>query len=289
MTVLEVIQKGADHLAKKGVEAARLQVELMLAHLLKMPRLNLYLNFGRCLQEPEVECLRDWIKRRGQHEPLQYVLGSVSFCGVELEVNRSVLIPRPETEVLAELAWTWLLNDRTSSSPELHVLDYGTGSGCLAIVLALRCPEAKLWAVDKSSEALQVASANARTHQVDRRIQLFQAESLEAVPDQRFHLIVTNPPYIPTDEITRLQPEVRDHEPRLALDGGPDGLAILRALAVNAAARLAPGGQFMSEFGDGQETILAEWFAQPPWQRMEIRPDNSGRPRILIAEAGRFT
>src|SRR5215469_5343454 len=157
MTVLEGIQKSAEFLAKKGVESPRLQAELLLAHVLKLPRMKLYLNFDRALTEPETAAFRELIKRRSQREPLQHIVGSTSFCGLEIAVNRSVLVPRPETEILAELGWKWLEEKRkvesgkaeTKSDPRLEpgsltALDFGTGSGCIAIALAVKCPDTKI-------------------------------------------------------------------------------------------------------------------------------------------------
>jgi release factor glutamine methyltransferase len=290
VTVLEVIQRGAEHLAKKAVDSPRLQVELMLAQVLNLPRLSLYLNFNRELAESEVAQLRDWVKRRGQREPLQYILGSTSFCGVEIRVNPAVLIPRPETELLAEQAWTWLLKRAATESAEPRILDFGTGSGCLAVVLALRCPTARIWALDKSPSALAVAAANVALHGVQSRIELLEADSLapgnSAAP---FDLIVANPPYIPTQDLGQLQPEVRDHEPHLALDGGADGMNHFRALAAQAPSMLRADGRFMAEFGDGQASELPSIFAAPAWQEARIEADHSGRPRILIALPGPLT
>src|ERR1019366_3839504 len=132
MTVLEAIQKSADFLGKKGVEPPRLQAELLLAHLLKMPRMKLYLNFDRALAPEETDSLRELVRRRGQREPLQHIIGSTSFCGLEIAVNQHALVPRPETEILAELGWTFL---STLNSPSPTALDFGTGSGCLALAL----------------------------------------------------------------------------------------------------------------------------------------------------------
>src|ERR1051325_7644810 len=137
VTVLEGIQKSAEFLAKKGVEPPRLQAELLLAHLLGLPRMKLYLNFERTLSDAEVEAYRELVRRRGLREPLQHIVGSVSFCGLELAVNRHVLVPRPETELLAEAGWTFL---STLNSQPSTAFDLGTGSGCLAITLAVRCP-----------------------------------------------------------------------------------------------------------------------------------------------------
>ncbi|HEX7577411.1 MAG TPA: HemK family protein methyltransferase [Verrucomicrobiae bacterium] len=167
MTVLEAIQKSADFLAKKGVESPRLQTELLLAHLLKLPRMKLYLNFERVLTPAETDALRESVKRRGQREPLQHIVGSTSFCGYEIAVNRHALVPRPETEMLAELGWQFLnqlsegrvrrvpvQNDGGSQSSSLRALDFGTGTGCIAIALAAKCPQAKVMATDISAEAI---------------------------------------------------------------------------------------------------------------------------------------
>src|SRR6185312_14634278 len=151
MTVLEGIQKSAEFLAKKDVDSPRLQAELLLAHVLKLPRMKLYLNFERALTEPETSAFRDLVKRRSQREPLQHITGSTSFCGLEIAVNRHVLVPRPETELLAEAGWTFL---STLHSQPSTALDFGTGSGCIAIALAAKCPTAHIIALDVSKQAL---------------------------------------------------------------------------------------------------------------------------------------
>jgi len=178
VTVLEVIQRSTEFLKNKGVDSPRLQTELLLAHLLNMPRMKLYLNFERKLSATEVDNFRELIKRRGQREPLQHIVGSTCFCGLELAVDRQVLIPRPETELLAEQGWTFLNSLKTQHSP-LSTLDLGTGSGCLAIVLAVHCPMARVFAIDISAEALNLARQNAARHNVRDRIdfdEVFQAE-----------------------------------------------------------------------------------------------------------------
>ena len=285
MTVLEVIQRSADYLARKGVESARLQAELLLAHVLRKPRLKLYLEFERVLTEPELAALRERLRRRGAREPLQYLLGSVNFCGLELAVSPAVLIPRPETELLAERAWTFLTGRAGSPEAPSAALDFGTGSGCLAIALAVRCPAARIWAVDLSPAALEVARANAARHGVEARIHFLQSDGFAALPaGERFDLIVANPPYIPTAEIARLQPEVRDHEPRAALDGGPDGLAVIRRLAAGSAPWLKPGGRLMLELGDGQAETASALLAAAGWGAVTVENDWTNRPRLLIAE-----
>lgn len=281
MTVLEIIQRSAEFLAKKGVDTPRLQAELLLAHVLKLPRMKLYLNFERALASAEVDALRELVKRRGQREPLQHIVGSTSFCGFDIAVNRHVLVPRPETEMLAELGWRFLA---TLSFQPATCLDFGTGSGCLAIALAVKCPAARIAALDVSPEALTVARQNLVRHGLEHCVQLVQGDGFAALPaGARFDLIVSNPPYILTAEIATLQPEVRDFDPRAALDGGVDGLDFIRRLAVEAGAFLAAGGRLMLEFGDGQSGAACEIFATQNWIVETVRGDYSQRPRFLIA------
>ncbi len=229
MTVLEVIQRSAEFLARKGLDSPRLQIELMLAHVLRVSRLDLYLDFERQLTGAQLESVRKLVKRRGNHQPLQHLLGSTSFCGLEIQVNRHVLVPRPETELLAEQAWQFLLR-RASASPA--ALDFATGSGCIAVALAAKCAAAQIHAADISAEALRVARENAARNRVAGQIQFHVGDGFAALPSGlSFDLIVANPPYLPSGEIDTLAPEVRDHDPRPALDGGADGLEFFRRLA----------------------------------------------------------
>src|SRR5215471_13499273 len=160
MTVLEVIQRSTEFLARKGVDSPRLQTELLLAHVLKLPRLELYLNFQRALSTAEMEALRHLVQRRGHREPLQHIIGTTEFCGLELAVNRHALIPRPETEMLAELGWQYLAQLSAQDNQAPTALDFGTGSGCLAIALAVHCPAVQVYALDFSAEALELARQN---------------------------------------------------------------------------------------------------------------------------------
>ena len=281
MTVLEAIQKSTEFLAKKGVESPRLQIELLLAHLLKMPRMKLYLNFERVLTPAETDALRELVKRRGRREPLQHITGSISFCGLEIAVNRHALVPRPETELLAEAGWQLLstLNLQPST-----VLDFGTGTGCIAIALAVKCPQAIIMATDVSAEALALAKENAVRHNVAGQIRFLQGDGFTIFPtDASFDLIVSNPPYIPSAEIATLQPEVRDFDPCAALDGGVDGLDFYRRLAVEAKSFLKPNGKIMLEFGDGQDRTIRNIFEAEKWIVEAVKEDYSHRARILIA------
>ena len=287
MTVLDVIQRSSEFLTRKGVDSPRLQIELLLAHVLKMPRMKLYLNFDRTLNESELAALRELVRRRGEREPLQHLVGSTSFCGFEIAVSRDVLIPRPETEQLAEQASHFLDTAGAAAASmgrPVAVLDFGTGSGCLAIAIAAKCPGAVLHALDVSEPALAMARKNAAAHQLEGRITFHQGDGLAAVPHGlKFDLVVSNPPYIPSAEIETLEPEVRDHDPRLALDGGEDGLEFYRQLAAGAGPLLEPGGRLMFEFGDGQGASLTALFSGNGWEPEPIVNDESGRARILIA------
>jgi release factor glutamine methyltransferase len=284
VTVLESIQKSADFLTRKGVDSPRLQAELLLAHILKTERMRLYLNFDRVLSDEEINSFRDLVVRRSNREPLQYIVGSTSFCGIEIAVNRDVLIPRPETELLAEKAWQALNSKlQTPNSSQIRALDLCTGSGCLAIALAKNCPQAHIVAIDFSSEALECAKANATKNNVGA-IQLRLGDGFDALASgERFDLIVSNPPYIPTAEIDSLQPEVKDWEPGTALDGGPDGLDWYRKIAARAAVFLAANAKLMLEIGDGQAESVRNIFQEQNWIVEQIVDDYIGRPRVVVA------
>jgi release factor glutamine methyltransferase len=284
VTVLEVIQKSTAFLEKKGVASARLQSELLLAGVLARPRLQLYLDFEKKLADAELERMREWVKRRGNREPLQHLLGKVAFCDFEVAVGPQALIPRPETELLAEKAWGYLTG---LNAEKPCALDLGTGTGCLAIGLALKCPAARIVAVDISGDALELARENARRNGVAERISFQPGDGFAALDGaERFNLIVTNPPYIASGEIAELAPEVRDHDPRLALDGGLDGLDFYRRLAVEAAAWLAPEGRLMAEFGDGQGPDITTIFSAQNWVVETVERDYSNKERLIVLRMG---
>ena len=285
MTVLEAIQKSTEFLAKKGVESPRLQTELLLAHQLKLPRMKLYLNFDRVLTAPETDGLRELIKRRAAREPLQHIVGSTSFCGHEIAVNRHALVPRPETELLAELGWKFLDELKTQNSKLKTALDFGTGTGCIAIAIAAKCPEAKITALDISPEALALAKQNAEQNKVVERVEFMAGDGFTVFNEKaRFDLIISNPPYIASAEIETLEPEVKDFDPRCALDGGTDGLDFYRRLAAEAKLFLKPDGKIMVEFGDGQADDLKKIFEAEKWIVEAVHDDYSQRARILIAK-----
>ncbi|HEY3862059.1 MAG TPA: peptide chain release factor N(5)-glutamine methyltransferase [Verrucomicrobiae bacterium] len=280
MTILESIQRGSEFLTRKGVGSPRLQVELLLAHMLRMPRVKLYINFERVLTAEETDALRAMVRRRGQREPCQYITASACFCGFEIPLNSHVLIPRPETESLAERAWTWL---KKRGGPA-DVLELGTGSGCLAIAVACHAAEAKICATDISEAALELAERNALSNELSGRIQFRQGDLFAAVAaDARFDLILSNPPYIPAGRIETLEPEVRDFEPRHALDGGADGQDFYRRIAAGAGALLRPGGRVMVELDGDGAPATRRIFEDEKWEIEAIDRDDNGHERILVA------
>ena len=279
MNVSEALQKGADQLTAAGVATPRVDSEWLMTHVLNCSRPEIVLRYGDVLtevQKPQWDTLMD---RRTARVPLQHLLGSVDFCGLDFKVNGNVLIPRPETELLAEGAWQFAnISDRPV------ILDIGTGSGCIAISIAINCPQSEVHALDVSVEALKVARENAEQHQVQERINFHEADCRSGLPGQMlFDLIVSNPPYIRSTEIPKLQAEVREHDPHLALDGGADGLDFYRTLAIHALEQLQPSGRLMLEIGDGQAKAVSALLLAAGWRVLEVFPDLNNVQRIVIA------
>ena len=271
-TTLKVLTWTTGYLAEKGVANARREAEWLLCEATGLDRVGLYLNFDKPMSDEELAAYRALVARRGKREPLQHILGSQEFDGLTFEVSPAVLIPRHDTETLLEQALQQVPRPRS-------ILDIGTGSGCIAIALAKRLPEATVTAVDLSAEALAVAQRNAEQHGV--AIELLQGSFFEPLAGRRFELIVSNPPYITTADLASLQPEVRDFEPNLALDGGPDGLAAYRAIIAQAADHLQPGGWLWFEVGAGQATDVAALLAQAGFNGIITASDPGGIERVV--------
>jgi len=278
-TILRLIQWGSDFFKKKGVDSPRLTMELLLAHVLKLSRFDLYMQFERPLTEPELAQLRDMVKRRAMREPLQYILGEAHFYKRVFEVTPAVLIPRPETELLVEEA--------LRRGHSLRCLDIGTGSGCIGISIALERPETEVVAIDSSPEALEVARRNAERlgarnitfHQTD----FFDDEGMRSLGS--FDLIVSNPPYIAAADLATLQPEVRDHEPHLALTDGGDGLRFFRRFIDLSPRILRDESSFFMEIGYGQGHSLAVMFRKAGFE-VDLLTDLDRVERILWAQKG---
>jgi len=278
-TILRLIQWGADFFRKKGVDSPRLTMELLLAHVLKLTRFDLYMQFERPLAEPELAALRGMVKRRAMREPLQYVLGEAHFYSRVFEVNPAVLIPRPETELLVEEALR-----RVQS---LRCLDVGTGSGCIGITIALERPETEVIAIDASEAALDVARRNAERlgarNIAFHRIDFFDDEAVRTLGS--FDLVISNPPYIPASDIRTLQPEVRDHEPHLALTDGGDGLGFFRRFIDLSARLLRDESSLFLEIGYGQGGEVAGLFRRAGFEA-DLLTDLDRVERILWVQKG---
>jgi release factor glutamine methyltransferase len=258
-TIRKVLDWTRGHFDKQAIDAPRLTAELLLAHVLSTTRVKLFMDLDRPLTKEELTTYRGLIQRRLSHEPTQYLVGHKEFYGRRFTVDARVLIPRSETELLVE-AGLQVLPKETPA----RVLDVCTGSGCIAVSIAAERPSASVWASDVSPDALEVAKTNAEALGVSSRVTFFLGSLLDSVPaDARFDLVVSNPPYIPTKELPGLDPEVRK-EPRLALDGGDDGLAVIRPLVAAAATRLNPGG----------------------WLALEIAEDQGARVKAVLEGAG---
>jgi release factor glutamine methyltransferase len=272
-TVLKLLRWTADYFAGRGIDSPRLDAELLLAETLGLDRVGLYLNFERPLQAAELATYRDRVRRRAGREPLAYILGMTEFWSLPLKVTPDALIPRPDTELLVEQAL------QRVAGPA-RVLDVGTGSGALAIALAHERAEWQVTALDLSPAALAVAGENAGANGVAERIALLEGD-LAALPDGPFALIVANPPYIAHAELATLMPEVRDFEPHLALDGGPDGLDAYRALAGQAGRVLIPGGWLLVEVGMGQAPAVQALFAAAGLTELFSALDLAGIERVV--------
>jgi release factor glutamine methyltransferase len=251
-TSLKLIQWTTGYFEKKGIPNPRLDAELLLAHVLKCPRINLYVDHEKTVSERDLAKFRELIERRAQREPLQYIVGETEFWGLKFKVTPDVLIPRPETELLVEEALKY---------PEAkQILDIGTGSGCIAIALAKNLPAATIVATDLSKEALSVAKENAETHAVADRIEFVASDIAPwlffETQEKKFDLIISNPPYVPSLDLDLLQPEVSKFEPRPALDGGKTGLSTVEKILHEAPDFLGRHGLLLMEIGEGQADAL---------------------------------
>ena len=277
MSLLEVLKGASEFLGKQGVESPRLNAEHLLAHVLGLKRMDLYLQFDKPLGETERAPLRDLIRRRGTGIPLQHLLGSVEFCGRTFKSDARALIPRPETEQLVERALTY-----TSLN---SILDVATGSGVIPLTLALERPDAMINATDISPDALTLARENAVLLGVDR-IVFHEADLIpESLRQNSFDLITANLPYIPSAEISTLSREVQ-HDPQLALDGGADGLDLVRRLAPLAYECLTPGGHLLLEIGIDQSDEVMTCLAGHNYRDITALPDYQGILRFIEAMKG---
>lgn len=278
MTALEVLKAATGYLGKLGIENPRLNAEHLLAHVMgKEKRIDLYLEFDRPLGEKERAPLRELVRRRGDGEPLQHLLGSIEFCGHSFRCDRRGLVPRPETEQLVEIVLKQSPNARS-------LLDIGTGSGVIATSLALALPESSITACDISEDALALATENVMQHMLQNRITLLRSNLLEAI-EGTFETIVTNLPYIPTGEISSLSREVQ-HDPVTALDGGAEGFELIDRVIKTALPHLTSSGLIAFEIGHDQAGRTCDTLAAHNYRDIAAHADYQGIQRFVTARHG---
>ena len=272
--LVEVLTSTTRYLKERGVASPRLDTELLLGHVLGLDRVQVYMQFDRPLTEPELESLRGLVRRRGNREPLAWVLGKRDFFEHSFRVGPGVLVPRPDTETLVEAALAWI-----DESPSF-VADVCTGTGCIGLSIALARPETKVFLTDLSPEALACAKSNVEEHKLGSRVAVLRGDLLQPIPATRpIDWVLANPPYIPTADLAGLEPEVRDQEPRLALDGGSDGLDLYRRLIPDASRRARRG--LLVELGAGQAPAVAELMREAGFVEVEAIKDLGGVERVV--------
>ncbi len=276
MALAEVLRRSTEYLESHGSPTPRLDAELLLSHALGLSRIELYTQFERPLSESELAACRELVRRRGQREPVAYLIGRWGFRRLELDVDARVLVPRPETELVVDRCLALL-----ESRPRPSLIDVGTGSGAIALAIKHELPEARVVSCDVSADALDVARANAE--RLELEVELLESDLLESVGDTRFDLVVSNPPYIGRAELELLAPEVSRYEPRLATLAGEDGLDVYRRLLPQAAERLAPGGSLVLECGAGQAAWLLAELERLGYVERNVDRDLAGIERVVWA------
>ena len=278
LTVLDAINLSADYLKKKNIESPRINAEHLLSHVLKRKRLELYLSFDKPLNEDETNLYRELIRRRGTTEPLQYILGSVEFYGLEFRVTRDVLIPRPETEILVEK-----IIESFDKNSHLKILDIGTGSGNIAISLAKNFNNAKITGLDVSGEALAIAKENSRLNNVNGNVKFEMLDVLNKNfnSEVKYDVIVSNPPYVSVKEYPELRPELNVYEPRIALTDENDGLNFYRVISEKSKNILEKDGQIFYEIGQGQTNEIKNILEKNNFSDIKIFKDYSDIERVI--------
>lgn len=281
-TLLDYLKLTMAFLEGKGIEGARLDSELLLAEAVGMTRTQLYTNFEQPLAEPEVARFRELVRRRATREPVAYITGRREFWSLDFAVDRRVLVPRPETELLVEMALDALrARSAEVDGGEVRFADIGTGSGAIAVAVARELVEARVLATDRSGAALEIAPGNAERHGVLARIEFAEGDGCAPLAGRAcFDVIASNPPYIRSGEMKTLAPEVADWEPKWALESGPDGMDVTRPLVENALDLLNPGGWLMVEVGT-QADLVRDCFARRGYEEVAVRRDLAGIDRVV--------
>jgi release factor glutamine methyltransferase len=280
MTIDDAVKHAAKELETAGIDEPFREANLLLGHILGKGRAHLISHASDELSPEQIDGFLDIVKRRADHEPFHYITGEKEFYGLPFYVDPSVLIPRPETELLVAEA-IGFLNERMSPT----FCEIGVGSGCISVSILHNIANANGVAGDISDAAIGVAAKNAKRHSVEDRLRLVLSDIFSAMPDEKFDLIVSNPPYIPAGDIATLEKDVRDFEPRSALtDGTDDGLAIIGRIVAEAPRFLKESGRIMFEFGFGQKNDIASFFDAAVWKDVRIMNDLASIPRIVAAD-----
>jgi release factor glutamine methyltransferase len=285
-TVRRILEWTTGFFDRKQIDSPRLSAELLLAHVLNVPRIKLYTGYDKALPPQALTPFRELVRRAGEHEPVAYLTGCVHFFNLELKIAPGVLIPRPDTETLVESVLQMVRHTVGMERP--RILDLCTGSGCVALAIAKRLNESQITAIDLAAKAVELARQNAQELGLSDRVRVLQGDLFTALSDPidlaPFDIIVANPPYIPTDDIPQLDRNVRDYEPVEALDGGKDGLAVHRRILAAAPERLTPSGRIYQEVQFDQVAAVAELIESTPGLiTPAILKDHAGHERVVTA------
>ena len=280
-TLLEIVTKALEFLASKGIANAKVNAELLIGHALHLKRRELYSQLERPLTEGELETIRSLLRRRGQREPLQYIMGHTEFCGLKIITDRRALIPRPRTELLVER-----ITELLAEKPPTSILDLGTGCGAIALALATHWPLAKVTATDIDSKALTLAEENAISLGIVGRMIFIQSDWFMTLgANARFDLIVANPPYLSEEETAALDIEVRQHEPEIALTAGPSGHEAIFKIIADSVRYLKPGGWLAMETGEAQHAGIMEKLNFLGFSLGDLRPVLRGQNSSVLAQS----
>ncbi len=279
LTVIESINLSEKYLREKGINEPRINAEIMLAEILRCKRLDLYLRFDRPLKEEERNKYREFLARRGNHEPLQYILNKTEFYGLEFYVDENVLIPRPDTEILVEE----IIERFSKSESEIKILEVGTGSGNIAVALAKNISAAEITAVDVSEEALKIAERNAETNGIKniifKAVDIFDEEIMKS--GEKYDVIVSNPPYIPKDNLETSEKEVKDYEPLNALSDGKNGLSFYERICETGKEKLKANGMIFFEIEKDADEKVKAIMEKKGYKKIGTKKDYSGITRII--------
>lgn len=280
ITILEAIKLSTEYLDKKNVESPRANAEILLSEILKVKRLDLYLSFDKPLTDSEINLYREAIKKRGMRIPLQYIVGQVDFYGLKIMVNENVLIPRPETELLVEK-----IIGEVKNKSELKILDIGSGSGNISLALAKNISDSFVQGIDISPEAVNIANENAKINLISN-VNFLQKDIFEdeIISFGKFDIILSNPPYVSISDYQKLEPELKNYEPKVALTDDDDGLRFYRRIALLLKHLLNSNGKLFLELGAGQFQTIKEIFISSGIQNIKVFKDYQGIDRIFFGE-----